>query len=719
MNKPVRRSQAISPFGLGAMVDFPGPISLIHAGLDAWPFDPLNPDHREFIEEETRLAKRLGVEYFVQPPDFRRNEYRNTDRGTDATRLNLNLKLPFLRFPLWHVCPRCGKMFASKYHHTSAPKCTGPIGTGKDAGKSHPERLTVQVRFVAACKHGHLQDFPWLEWVFKTNNPDWDTNDPKCWLRMTSKGSASLAGVEISAERLIGENKIEVVAKRSLAGAFEGDSASDGPSAFTKMKLFCSGHNPVLAIGENSSSDKLVCGENLYPLLRGASNLYFPNVVSSIYIPDVDDRNLTEAMLALLEDRDMKESLIQAALVSDNGLVSEKAARNLLRRWHPELDGEINPAELAKAANLHVIKRIILDNKKISRYLIEKVNISPKQILTADILEKAISNAGLDWEIDINFLLPIIATELFDGAENSKEESADDADPNIDIEYRHQEYEIFCRDVNEGYPKTNLLIKSSKISEYGSQVNNYFHRISLLEKLRETRAFVGFSRIFPESSLSVEAQRKLFSSKHLDWLPAIIGRGEGIFLKFDDSKIDKWLEKHGAFHQKRIAEIITRFDDLRTKRHQDQKEITPKFMMIHSFAHLLINQLIYDCGYGSASLRERIYVSDDPKFKMSGVLIYTAAGDSEGTMGGLVSMGKPKNLEQTIARAIEKASWCSSDPVCIESTGQGPDNCNLAACHSCALLPETSCEEQNRLLDRGVLIGTLENPKSGFFSDLF
>jgi hypothetical protein len=360
-----------------------------------------------------------------------------------------------------------------------------------------------------------------------------------------------------------------------------------------------------------------------------------------------------------------------------------------------------------------------LDNKKISRYLIEKVNISPKQILTVDILEKAISNAGLDWEIDVNYLLPIIAAELFHGAENSKEEFADDADPNIDIEYRHQEYEIFCRDVNEGYPKTNLLIKSSEISNYGTQVNNYFQRISLLEKLRETRAFVGFSRIFPESSLSVEAQRKLFSSKHLDWLPAIIVRGEGIFLKFDDSKINKWLEKHGAFHQKRIVEIITRFDDLRSKRHQDQKEITPKFMMIHSFAHLLINQLIYDCGYGSASLRERIYVSDDPKFKMSGVLIYTAAGDSEGTMGGLVSMGKPKNLEQTIARAVEKASWCSSDPVCIESTGQGPDNCNLAACHSCALLPETSCEEQNRLLDRGVLIGTLENPKSGFFSDLF
>ena len=114
MNKPVRRSQAISPFGIGAMVDFPGPISLLHAGLDAWPFNSHDPDQREFVEQETRLAKRLGVEYFVQPPDFRRNEYRRTDTVSDSTRLNLNLKLPFLRFPLWHVCPRCGKMFASK-----------------------------------------------------------------------------------------------------------------------------------------------------------------------------------------------------------------------------------------------------------------------------------------------------------------------------------------------------------------------------------------------------------------------------------------------------------------------------------------------------------------------------------------------------------------------------------------------------------------------------
>ena len=75
---------------------------------------------------------------------------------------------------------------------------------------------------------------------------------------------------------------------------------------------------------------------------------------------------------------------------------------------------------------------------------------------------------------------------------------------------------------------------------------------------------------------------------------------------------------------------------------------------------------------------------------MQGVLIYTASGDSEGTLGGLVRQGEPDRLKAIIERAIRRAQWCSSDPVCIESAGQGSDNSNLAACHGCVLLPETS-----------------------------
>ena len=241
-----------------------------------------------------------------------------------------------------------------------------------------------------------------------------------------------------------------------------------------------------------------------------------------------------------------------------------------------------------------------------------------------------------------------------------------------------------------------------------------------MDKLRETRAFVGFSRIYADSTTEQAERWKLISREKTNWLPAVVVRGEGIFLVFEKKKLDDWEIRFGSFHRNRLARANLNLSNQAVLRHQNAETITPKFALLHTFAHVLINQLVFDCGYGSSSLRERIFCSDsDPE--MAGVLIYTAAGDSEGTMGGLVRMGEPGFLERTLARALDRAKWCSSDPVCIESTGQGPSNCNLAACHSCALLPETSCEQQNRSLDRGVLVGVLENQESGFFSstDLF
>ena len=88
-------------------------------------------------------------------------------------------------------------------------------------------------------------------------------------------------------------------------------------------------------------------------------------------------------------------------------------------------------------------------------------------------------------------------------------------------------------------------------------------------------------------------------------------------------------------------------------------------------------------------------------------------------MGGLVRMGKPGNLEPAILAAIEEARWCSADPVCMEMGkihGQGPDSCNLSACHNCALVPETACEEFNRFLDRGVVIGDIDSTSIGYFN---
>ncbi|CAN5624045.1 hypothetical protein BH24ACI2_BH24ACI2_15120 [soil metagenome] len=119
-------------------------------------------------------------------------------------------------------------------------------------------------------------------------------------------------------------------------------------------------------------------------------------------------------------------------------------------------------------------------------------------------------------------------------------------------------------------------------------------------------------------------------------------------------------------------------------------------------------------------MRERLYCDiEDNSFPMTGVLIYTASGDSEGTMGGLVRQGDKDNFENIFVRALKNALWCSSDPVCLESGGQGPGSCNFAACHGCALLAETSCEKSNKLLDRVFIIGTPENRNLGFFSKFF
>ena len=201
------------------------------------------------------------------------------------------------------------------------------------------------------------------------------------------------------------------------------------------------------------------------------------------------------------------------------------------------------------------------------------------------------------------------------------------------------------------------------------------------------------------------------------WLPAYVVYGEGIFFTLSEEQIQQW-EVRGDVLE-RVAPLAAGYARMRLQRRLRDRRIGPRFVLLHTLAHLLINRLTFECGYSSAALRERIYVSENTEAPMAGILIYTAAGDAEGTLGGLVRMGRPGRLEPLLLRALQGARWCSADPVCMEigaSGGQGPDSLNLAACHGCSLVPETACEEFNRLLDRALVIGTFENPGIGFFS---
>ena len=126
-----------------------------------------------------------------------------------------------------------------------------------------------------------------------------------------------------------------------------------------------------------------------------------------------------------------------------------------------------------------------------------------------------------------------------------------------------------------------------------------------------------------------------------------------------------------------------------------------------------------ECGYTASSLSERIYSTySGDKHKMAGILLYTSSSDSDGSLGGLVRCGRPENLKVTLDEAFASADWCSSDPLCMESSGQGYKGLNYAACHACLLLPETSCEMRNCLLDRASLVGLPDAHSVGYFSRL-
>jgi hypothetical protein len=207
------------------------------------------------------------------------------------------------------------------------------------------------------------------------------------------------------------------------------------------------------------------------------------------------------------------------------------------------------------------------------------------------------------------------------------------------------------------------------------------------------------------------------------WLPAIEVFGEGIYIELLQERIETWQDENEDWLKARLTDgFLMRLGEVFQTLPPLSGASRPwasRYLLVHSFAHALINQLVFECGYSTASLRERLYVSCDSAAPMAGILIYTAAGDSEGTLGGLVQLGGRDRLGPVVHRALSRASWCSADPVCSENLGgQGSRLANMAACHACILLPETSCETVNQGLDRAMMVGTPDNRQLGWMAEL-
>lgn len=621
------------------MVTAPDGTSMICAALDSW-FAGLDGfsgdiDLDEFRFNEWRLQDALKVSEFRLPPD-----YRTRSVGGEEQK-NLYLKVPFLRFPLWNFCPYCRTLIERAPHHGFRLRCPTCEEKAHEAAKGAKVRrapFVIQVSFIAICSKGHMQDFPWREYLHRDVSPE--CRQP---MRLEATGGGSLAGQKLSCACGVESRTLARVTE-----AFVRDGRDDtflSTNLAKGSRFDCRGERPWLAdrAGEG-------CGEPLRGNLRGATNVYFPHVESAIYLPG-GAVSLPDGLIELLREPPLANSI------------------HLTR----ELGFSITGAQLLmNDKNRHLLSRF--DAHEIDRGLevIENERVSSMQV-----------------------------------------SSSDAVDPQS---IRKPEYSV----LGTALDSADLRIREMRPESYDGRLERTFVKINLIDRLRETRVLYGFSRVKPDSSLTLSNRKKMLWRNEPgfanSWLPAYIVHGEGLFFDFNQERIRAWERRPEVMD--RISLLASRPE--RTLVHPGLADpfMIPRFVMLHTFAHLLINQLVFECGYSSASLRERLFCSigNEP---MAGVLVYTAAGDSEGTMGGLVRMGKPGNLEPTIIAALDRARWCSSDPVCMElgEKGQGPGSMNLAACHSCGLLPETACETFNRFLDRALVTGTHENPNLGFLAE--
>lgn len=241
----------------------------------------------------------------------------------------------------------------------------------------------------------------------------------------------------------------------------------------------------------------------------------------------------------------------------------------------------------------------------------------------------------------------------------------------------------------------------------------------LVKRLREVRALTSFVRGDMPSEADPELRKApLKLSDDIDWLPAIEVMGEGVFLRLDPHRLQTWendlvvVDRAQRIRDSHLA-LLRRHGDTTPTGQPIDSPVTPRYLLLHTLAHVLISEWSLDGGYPESALRERLYSGGD----MAGVLIYTATTDSAGSLGGVVAQGEPERLVASLQAALTRAAWCSNDPLCMESETVGVDNVNLAACHACVLLPETSCETNNSFLDRALLTGTPDGSVPGYFPD--
>jgi hypothetical protein len=593
----IRQSQIVTTFGPGSVVDLPNH-SVLVAGLDFWiGLSQSIPEPRL----SQKLARVLGVPSVeLKSPPPADNDPTAPPTGIAA-----------FQFPEWFITQdleqqeRSGMRSRLLVHRKALTR-------GKYIDRDRKSRAVVPVRFVRACRAGHIGDIDW--YAFAHNGPS-ECGKQQRQLYLDERGtSGDLTEVWVRCECGKGE--------RSLAQAAKLQNQALG---------LCDGARPWLG-----PYTKEKCGEPSRLLIRSASNAYFPQLMSVISLPDRDVtvRRAVDAVWSYLEavenleqlQYERKKSTVKTALegISNEEVFAELEARR----------GGVKQEKSVKVAELETL-------------------VAAKQ------------------------------------------------------------------EVGEDKPEGVFYARALPGSVWSRPWMEPIERVVLVHRLREVVAQVGFTR-FESAAADIEGEldigvRRAALTREITWLPAFENKGEGVFIQFKSEAIKGWLAK-GAV-QNRAVGLMTGFKLWRQEHQGTKREFPgPQYLMLHSLSHLLITAVALECGYPASSIRERIYAIPEVGY---GILLYTGSSDAEGTLGGLVQVGR--RIHESIKNALELGLLCSNDPVCAQhdpSSGHERRFLHGSACHGCLLISETSCEQQNDFLDRALVVQTVQNLGAEFFPEI-
>ena len=588
----MRKSQIITTFGPGAVVDFQD-FSGIIASAHYW----TNVYKNGIVPKNVKIHDRnlehlLGVKYFLSPKTKEENIYSNKRNPTKD--------VIAYRFPYMHYCPNCGKL--DVYWRLGDPK--NELKTCRHCGKKFK---IIPSRFLVACINGHIEDFPFNWWVHRGQTP----SDHHLSIRFNNS-TGGMDSIIIHCDTCHKERTMDgCMSAKALAG------------------YKCKGKRPWGGRSREINEDG--CEASMHTVLHGASNVYYPVLRSALTIPEVRD-----PLYVILDD-------------------------------NPDI---ISNYQNIKNLDDNVQRSFFSINEKLKEYLKTHSFIELK-----DKINQYTSTTNTDYSYE---------------------------------QLREDEYDALCLG---NYDDKDFHIEESEVPK---SFTPFFEKIVKGRRLHEVLALVGFHRVLSldlsEGENQEQGELSKFdflrhpkgyiepSVKDIDWLPGINMNGEGVFFKLNTKTLDKWL-----------STVNDRYKDMQERIPETSfmnKYFSPQYVLLHTLSHLLIKQIVKECGYSEASIKERIYSTYPDRTKqMAGILLYTTSTASDGSLGGLVRMAAPDIIEKVFRNMLDEAQWCSSDPLCLESTAQGFNSLNYAACHACALLSETCCESFNCLLDRVAIVG--------------